>query len=159
FQKMILWREIVEQFRRFYRHPYSMNIGFSFRRCNSNTDVLQFAAESPHRMPLAMGQHKDRIIIGTNISYNVFVQLQSVLHGKIHFPKLIHNVTWHYCRKTVILYRSPMKLWVLALSAVSRTALDDRPVQLPDQISNQFRMKIIVSAGLTGGDLDSHLSV
>lgn len=64
--------------------------------------------------------------------------MESVLYRNIHLAELVHDIAWRHRLKTVILNGFPVKFRILALSAVSRTAFDDRSVQLVYQISDQF---------------------
>ena len=158
-QKMILRRQIVEQLRRFRGHARRMDVGLSMGGGDTDADVLQRAAEAAHGVSLKMRQHKDGIIIVQMLSHDVFIQMEASLHRNLHLSEFIHDVTGSHGLKAMLFNGLPVKLRVLALSAVGSAALDDRSVKQVYQIPDQLRMQIVVSTRFAGGNLHAHLSI
>lgn len=135
---MILGGQIIKEPGRLRSNAGCMNIGLSMGRGDSNADVFQRAAEASHSMPLEMGQHQDGIIVGQMLAHNILLQMKTALHRDIHLTEFIHDITGSHGLESVIFDGLPMLFGVLTLTAVGRTALDNRAVELPHQTADQF---------------------
>ncbi len=157
-QKIVLRRQIVPHLGDTLGLSRRMYPRLALRRCYTDGDILQRAAETAHGMALEMREHEGEIVVEVTLAHEILLQVLAALDRERDLAVGIHDLHVGDGREPVLLGSLQMRLGLGPSAAIGGIALHDSASDATHQPLDQRGSEIIVVARLARRDLDGHLA-
>ena len=152
----VLFGDTTPQLLGVFGNTRRVDIGFAVAGGDTDTLVLQHAAEAAHGMPLEVGEIDQEIVVRQMFAHKVVANMQRVAHGDTHLAELVHQVAGGNSRPTMVDKDLLMVFDSITLAPIGGVALDNSALHLIHQGLDELRIEVVVSARLARRDLHRH---